>query len=109
MVRAALHQLRLPRTQSNLALSDSMDGNPQLLWYRIFLFSFVLPPHLHVYELKKKKKRLEDLPGICCLLQQWTQQGGKIIIRQPFKIAARSRVLISHCSSVSDNFFPTEK
>lgn len=62
MVRAALHQLRLLRTQSNLALSDSMDGNPQLLWYHIFLFSFVLPPHLHVYELKKKKKKKTRRP-----------------------------------------------
>ena len=30
--RAAPHQLRLPRAPSNLALSASRDGAPQLLW-----------------------------------------------------------------------------
>ena len=32
MGRAAPHQLRLPRAPSNLALSASRDGAPQLLW-----------------------------------------------------------------------------
>jgi len=32
MVRAATHQLRLPRAPSNLALSATRDGEPQLLW-----------------------------------------------------------------------------
>ena len=32
MGRAASHQLRLPRAPSNLALSASRDGAPQLLW-----------------------------------------------------------------------------
>jgi len=30
--RAAPHQLKLPRAPSNLALSVSRDGAPQLLW-----------------------------------------------------------------------------
>jgi len=32
MGRAAPYQLRLPRAPSNLALSASRDGAPQLLW-----------------------------------------------------------------------------
>jgi len=32
MGRAAPHQLRLPRAPSNMALSASRDGAPQLLW-----------------------------------------------------------------------------
>ena len=32
MGRAATHQLRLPRAPSNLALSASRDGAPQLVW-----------------------------------------------------------------------------
>jgi len=30
--RAATHRIRLPRAASNLALSTSRDGAPQLLW-----------------------------------------------------------------------------
>ena len=33
--RAAAHQLRLPRVPSNLALSASRDGTPQLLWVAV--------------------------------------------------------------------------
>jgi len=46
MGRAAPHQLRLLRAQSNLALSTSRDGAPQLLW------AAVPAPHGPLFQFK---------------------------------------------------------
>ena len=54
--RAAPHQLRLPRAPSNLALSASRDGAPQLLW------AAVPVPHHPLNERKSSQKATLHLP-----------------------------------------------
>jgi len=51
--RAATHWIRLPRTTSNLALSASRDGAPQLLW------AAVPGPHCPLIKEKEKKSLAE--------------------------------------------------
>ena len=64
MGRAAPHQLRLPRAPSNLALSTSRDGAPQLLWAVCYKYFF----YFYFFFLVPIKRMSSEVPVFSCFL-----------------------------------------